>query len=157
MWHLHTHSPVAPTRLTLVCLLLLCVAHSPVGEVKEIFKRLCLVPTAVAEVKELVGSVEPRSNEVCACMRACVHACILCVCCVPPLSHAHLLNGFLKPVHDSRLTLWSCACLHAIANTMIAHDKLSREDIKLITVCFGLIWLRRCTQQCYRAAREREP
>ena len=64
-------------------LFLLCLAHSPVGEVREIFERLSLVPTAVAEVKELVGSVELRSIEVCACVcvRACVCACMrACVC-----------------------------------------------------------------------------
>ena len=34
----------------------LCAAHSPIGEVREIFDRLSLVPTAVDEVKELVGT-----------------------------------------------------------------------------------------------------
>ena len=55
----------------------LCAAHSPIGEVREIFDRLSLVPAAVDEVKELVGTVEPRSIEV--CVRVCVCVCV-CVC-----------------------------------------------------------------------------
>ena len=63
----------------------LCAAHSPIGEVREIFGRLSLVPAAVDEVKELVGTVEPRSIEVCVCVRVCVrvymyvHMCEVCV------------------------------------------------------------------------------
>ena len=40
------------------------------------------MPMAVDEVKELVGTVEPRSNEVClyACVCMCVRVRVWCVC-----------------------------------------------------------------------------
>ena len=44
---------------------------------REILDRLSLLPAAVAEVKELVGTVEPRSNEVCVCGGGGGHVCVV--------------------------------------------------------------------------------
>ena len=39
------------------------------------------MPAAVDEVKELVGTVEPRSNEVCVCVCVCVYVhAHVCMC-----------------------------------------------------------------------------